>query len=158
MPQTTGKSPKQFKRRKPRVVKKVDLPKFHPAVIEGAILTLEDYLERANINWVALGETCEGVIKERVESNQIDIAARKTNITTFAKSVFQTIAPDMKYEEDKLTFKLNEVPITIHLYDHSNQNYRMFDNPSFTWFKIIQVNIPNPINKYRDMVNSGRLI
>jgi len=116
-----------------------------PDKLDQALAIAEDLLIRAQIPFIVLGKTLEGVLKESLEGDKIELGVRKRYLTKDTLGLLKLVMPGLKVEENLLSFDWEGVPVEIKII---NRNYKCLENPDKVFYKVTEYFIPNPVDDY----------
>lgn len=117
-----------------------------PEKLDQALAIAEDYLGRAQIPFLVLGNTLEGVIKAELFGDKVELGVRERYLTDDTLGMLKIVNPDLKVEGDKICFAWEGVPVEIKVI---KRNYKFFENPDSVFYKVTEYKIPNPLETYR---------
>ncbi len=117
---------------------------FKPEDLDTALAMAEDYMERAMLPFVLLGDTLKSIKdKDQVDGDKIELGIEVKQLTKEVKSLFKTWEFDVS--DNMITFKVGEVPVEILII---KRHWTFLEHLDVMFYKITQFKIPNPWRKY----------
>ena len=125
-------------------------PELSPDQLDQALATAEDLLGRAQIPFLVLGKTLEGVLKEKLEGDKIELGVRKRYLTEDTLGILKIVTDSffgqkVTIEDNLISFEHGGVPVEIRII---NRNYKCLENPDKVFYKVTEYFIPNPVGDY----------
>jgi hypothetical protein len=133
---------------------------FSPLLIDDALMNLQDYLERASLTYVVLGDVANELYKKRdayIETDKIEVAVLRRYYTVSGGKMFneiimrddyidkvESILADNKVRKISYLYK-NEVPVIVRVLD---KDWSFLQTPDRVFYKFSEFPLPNPFEKY----------
>lgn len=126
-----------------------------PEKVNEALLFVQDLLERSPIEFFLLKNTAKQVydnhagLMPQLQLDCIDIGITRPHFTQDGQRMFKTLLDMYKVEYDwrpqGIRLMVKDVPVDIKII---NRNYGFFKNPNRVFYRTVELNVPNPIDKY----------
>jgi len=118
---------------------------WSPDQLDRALAIAEDLLTRAQIPFLVLGKTLDGVLKDSLDCDKIELGIRKRYLTRATSGMLKTVMRDLEIGEDKICFEHESVPVEIKII---KRNYKCLKNPDKVFYRVTEYYIPNPMSEY----------
>lgn len=134
--------------------------KLSPLLIDDALMNLQDYLERASLTYVVLGDVAKELHTKRdayIETDKIDVSVMRRYYTESGSKMFDQIIMNSDYidkieylkADDKVRrisyLYKNEVPVIVRILD---KDWSFLQTPDRVFYKLSEFPLPNPFEKY----------
>lgn len=109
-----------------------------------ALLDVDDIMGRALCPYLVLNETADGVLKEHLYGNEINIGVEKRYVTKEVRSVFKTYAKT-EIGDHGFQYEFGGIPINVKFI---KRKYNFFERPDTKFYLASEYRLPNPFDKY----------
>ena len=112
--------------------------------LDTALAMAEDYMERAMLPFVLLGDTLKSIKdKDQVDGNKIELGVEIRYITKEVRSLFKTW--EFNVSDNMVKFMVGTVPVEILII---KKHWTFLEHLDVMFYKITQFKIPNPWKSY----------
>jgi len=122
---------------------------FQTDKLMDALLTLQEYMERAMMPFIVLGDVASqlrGYSDIQLEAGGIEVCIKPKDMHESYISILHTVLPqNTLWEDGKITYKHGEVPVTIKVV---KKRYKCLEHPDSTFYMTSEFLLPNPFHAY----------
>lgn len=135
-----------------KVTQKTTIQKYRHTDLLEALFFIQDVLERAQIPFMALGNTALSIFNNEQDlSDPIHIGILKKYLMKANESTVRTLIKDATFNDRSIKLIHNNIPITI---DIINNEYSFFKYPDKKFYYVEDFYLPNPFEKYYKVMNA----
>lgn len=118
---------------------------------DAALAIAEDYLHRARIPFMALGDTARHIVERgediygAIDVKEVELGVFKRHLTPDCLSLLKAVCPSVIHNSKQLRFTHDGVDVKIKVI---HRKYDCLNNLDTKFYKVTEYQIPNPFAKY----------
>jgi hypothetical protein len=132
--------------KKQAVSKKKEKPSLKCEDLEKAHDTLQDYFNRASVNFMAIGETAHAIYyEEGLSGDCLEVGIKPTELSSYAFSTLKDLISGFGTASEPVEFNIGTIPVRMYILRRDSE---VFKYPDQKFYGQEVYMLPNPFVKY----------